>query len=306
MQWDPAEVERLCRRYQADLLYVIHYAGWAQPIVELAELCRKREMPLVEDCALSLLSELPDGRALGTFGHWSVFCLYKTLPLPNGAMLVQNQQPIESLERLKLRPAGTASVAGKMAELFVQRTRGRINAAGAALYGLKRGLGVAAGAMKVERANVGDIGFSVDEVDLAMSPISARIIERLDYDDIRRRRRANFHQLIAELDPAAAPVFTELPDGACPLFLPILVADKPKAAAAIRDRGVDVIEFWNDPVGDGSEMSPHARFFRTHVLELPIHQDLSPRHISHIARQVSALKLFFPRPVTVAPAYEVA
>jgi dTDP-4-amino-4,6-dideoxygalactose transaminase len=36
-------------------------------------------------------------------------------------------------------------------------------------------------------------------------------------------------------------------------------------------------------------MGPNARFFRAHVLELPIHQDLSPRHITHVARQVNLL-----------------
>ena len=55
----------------------------------LAELCRRRNMRLVEDCALALLSA--DGSLpLGTAGDWAVFCLYKTLPLPNGALLVQN------------------------------------------------------------------------------------------------------------------------------------------------------------------------------------------------------------------------
>ena len=285
MQWDPAEVERLCRTHSADLLYVIHYAGWAQPMDELADICRRREMLLVEDCALSLLSQAPDGRALGSFGQWSVFCLYKTLPLPNGALLVQNDRRIESLERLQLRHAGSASVAGRMAELFVQRIRGQVNGVGAALQAVKRGMGVAAGALDVQRANVGDIGFNLDEVDLAMSPISARLLERFDYEDIRRRRVANYQQLLRELDPAVTPMFPVLPEGVCPLFFPVIVPNKAEAAEALRRRGVDALEFWNDPVGDGSEMGPSARFFRTHVLELPIHQDLSPRHISHVARQ---------------------
>jgi dTDP-4-amino-4,6-dideoxygalactose transaminase len=197
-----------------------------------------------------------------------------------------------------------------MAELFVQRLRGQASSIGGTLYAAKRGLGIAAGAMSVERANVGDIGFNHDEVDIAMSPVSDRLLVRFDYDDIRRRRRDNYDQLLAELDPAAVPVFRTLPDGACPLFFPILVDDKPAAANELRERGVDVIEFWNDPVGDGSEMSPHARFLRRHVLELPIHQDLSARHIRHIARQVAALKLFFTRalslPTAIPQALEVA
>jgi dTDP-4-amino-4,6-dideoxygalactose transaminase len=287
MQWDPTDVERLCRQHAPDVLYVIHYAGWPQPIAQLADLCRRREMLLVEDCALSLLSETQDGRPLGSFGQWSVFCLYKTLPLPNGALLVQNDLPIESLERLHLRPAGTASVAGRVAELFVQRIRGRFNGVGAALQALKRGIGMAAGALDVRRANVGDIGFNLDEVDLAMSPVSTRLLQRLDYSEIRRARVANYRQLLEELDAHVRPVFPELPDRVCPLFFPVLVPDKAEAANALRRRGVDALEFWNDPVGDGSEMSPSARFFREHVLELPIHQDLSARHVSHVARQIN-------------------
>ena len=287
MQWDPTEVERLCREHAPDVLYVIHYAGWPQPIAQLADVCRAREMLLVEDCALSLLSETEDGRPLGSFGQWSVFCLYKTLPLPNGALLVQNDLPIESLERLHLRPAGTASVAARVAELFVQRIRGRVNGVGAALQAVKRGMGMAAGALDVRRANVGDIGFNLDEVDLAMSPVSTRLLQRLDYSDIRRVRAANYCQLLGELDTHVRPVFPVLRDGVCPLFFPVFVPDKAEAANTLRRRGVDALEFWNDPVGDGSEMSPAARFFRRHVLELPIHQDLSSRHVSHVARQIN-------------------
>jgi hypothetical protein len=155
-------------------------------------------------------------------------------------------------------------------------------------------MGAAAGAFDVRRANVGDIGFNLDEVDLAMSPISERLIARFDYDDIRHRRIANYQQLASELATdgvrsAITPLFPVLPEGVCPLFFPVLVPDKAKAAAALRKCGVDVIEFWNDPVGDGGEMGAHARFFRSHVLELPIHQDLGRRHIAHIARQVSSL-----------------
>jgi dTDP-4-amino-4,6-dideoxygalactose transaminase len=287
MQWDPDDVERLCREHSPDVLYVIHYAGWPQPIGQLAEICRQREMLLVEDCALSLLSETHDGQPLGSLGQWSVFCLYKTLPLPNGAMLVQNDCPIESLERLHLRPAGTASVAARVAELFVQRIRGRFNGLGAALQAIKRGMGMAAGALDVRRANVGDIGFNLDEVDLAMSPVSTRLLRRLDYSDIRRRRAANYRQLLQEIDSHVCPMFPVLPERVCPLFFPVIVPNKAEAASALRRRGVEALEFWNDPVGDGSEMSPHARFFREHVLELPIHQDLSARHVSHVARQVN-------------------
>ena len=286
MQMDPQEVERICGAERADLLYVIHYVGWPQPIGPFVDLCRRREILLVEDCALSLLSETPEG-PLGSFGDWSVFCLYKTLPLPNGALLVQNRERIEALEHLSLRDAGSASVAGRTAELLVQRIRGRVNGVGAALQAVKRGMGRVAGALDVQRANVGDIGFNLDEVDLAMSRVSERLLGRLDMGDIRRRRIANYRLLDAQLDAHVARVFASLPDGVCPLFFPIVVADKHATALALQRRGIDALEFWNESMDGGDEMGGDARFMRAHVLELPIHQDLTPGHVAYVARQVS-------------------
>ena len=289
MTLDPDEVEGYCRAYNPDLLYVIHYAGWPQPMPELVELCRRRGMLLVEDCALSLLSER-SGRPLGSFGDWSIFCLYKTLPLPNGALLIQNGPRLEALERLKLRDAGSASVMGRAAELVVQRIRGQANGLGAALQVMKRGMGRAAGALAVHRANVGDIGFNLDEVDLAMSRLSVRLLAGFNYEAIRQRRVDNYRRLDGLLDQSVARVFPTVPDGACPLFFPIVVPDKQATAERLRSCGVDALEFWNDSSEPGGqEMGPDAQFLRQHVLELPIHQDLTPRHIDHIARHVNGL-----------------
>ena len=61
-------------------------------------------------------------------------------------------------------------------------------------------------------------------------------------------------------------------------------------AERLRARGVDALEFWNDSSEPGGhEMGPDALFLRRHVLELPIHQDLTARHIDHIARQMRVL-----------------
>ena len=294
LRLDPLEVERLCERHAPDVLYVIHYAGWPQPMPALADVCRRRNILLVEDCALSLLSAC-DGRPLGSFGDWSVFCLYKTLPLPNGAVLVQNTVDpgvANAIDALALHPAGAASAAGRIAELMVQRLRSRADRIGSALYGLKRSAGRAASALRVRRANVGDIGFEIDDVDLAISTVSTRLLRRLDLDEIRQRRIANYRRLADRLDGYVTPLFGTLPAGVCPLFFPVLVPNKHEAAVALQTRGVDALEFWNDRVElEDGEVSAAERFFRTHVLELPVHQDLTARHIDHMARQVSSLDL---------------
>jgi dTDP-4-amino-4,6-dideoxygalactose transaminase len=291
MQLDPDEVRRLCEKHNPDVLYVIHYLGWAQPMPELVNLCRQRGMYLVEDCALALLSDL-DGQPLGSFGDWSIFCLYKTLPVPNGAVLVQNTFHLDGLEHLPLRHASRASVLGRAAELVVQRTRGRMSGVGGALYAVKRGLGRAAGALDVHRTPVGDMGFDLTDVDLAMSRLSARMLDRLDFVDIRRTRLANFRRLSDALRGCAQQALPDPGEGVCPLFFPVLVDDKHAVAIALQQRGVDALEFWNEGVeGDGLEVSADTRFLRAHVLELPIHQDLTDAHLDYIAQQISLVNL---------------
>jgi dTDP-4-amino-4,6-dideoxygalactose transaminase len=292
MRIDLDQAEQLCRLHKPDVFYVIHYLGWPQPIQEIADLCRRRGMLLVEDCALTLLSA-PGGRPLGSFGHFSVFCLYKTLPVPNGALLVQNAARLEELEGLKLRRVGLTSVMGRTAELLLARIRSRTGGLGAALQTVKRSMGRAAGALDRGRASVGDIGFNLSDVDLAMSGVSAALLQRLDFDDIRRRRVENFRQLAARLDGSVTTVHADVTAGLCPLFFPILVADKPRAAMALRQRGIDVLEFWNAGAVDAreGEASAATRFLHAHVLGLPVHQDLTPRQIDHLAQQVSSLNL---------------
>lgn len=290
MQPDLEDIARQCRLHDPDVLYVIHYLGWPQPLPALKEFCHRRTMLLVEDCALSLLSE-PEGQPLGSLGDWSIFCLYKTLPVPNGALLVQNTMPLGGLDRLRLRKAGAASVLGRIAELLVQRVRGRMNGVGTALQAAKRIVGRAAGALEMARSTVGDIGFNLADVDLRMSQASERLLRRFDFDRIRRQRVANYRTLAAALQGRATAFHGDLADGVCPLFLPIVVTDKPAAAKALRHEGIEALQFWNHGADAGDNASESVRFLRAHVLALPVHQDLSARQIAHIARRVGDLPL---------------
>ncbi len=290
MQPDLEDLERLCRLHDPDVLYVIHYLGWPQPLDALQEICRRRTMLLVEDCALSLLSE-PDGRPLGAVGDWSIFCLYKTLPVPNGALLVQNTTPLSGLEGLRLRKAGAASVLGRITELLVQRARGRIDGIGSALQAAKRTAGRAVGALEVTRATVGDLGFNLADVDLRMSLASERLIRRFDFGEIRRRRIVNFRALATALRGRVVPLPADLDQGICPLFFPIIVDDKASAARSLREQGVEALEFWNSGARGSDTGSDSVRFLRSRVLGLPVHQDLRPRQLEHVARQVGNLHL---------------
>src|SRR5690606_23065262 len=117
MQVDPREVvQRIGKETAA--VYLIHYVGFPGPVEELAAICEERGVRLIEDCALALLSCLGE-RPLGSFGHAAVFCLYKTLPTPNGGVLVLRHPPAIRLPEGE-RP-NLASTVGPMLASMLQR-----------------------------------------------------------------------------------------------------------------------------------------------------------------------------------------
>ncbi len=280
-------LRRSCQRARAQVLFVIHYAGWPQPIEALRALCNEYGLILVEDCAMALLTE-SGGRPVGTFGDYAIFCLYKTLPLPDGAVLAQNRGLFDQLTHLPLRRSGRIFTAGRIAELGLEQVRSRRPQMGRLLMDWKQGAGRLLTRLRVERVPVGDTGFDVANVDIGMAPLSRRLLSRLDYDAIKKRRREHFHVLGEEF--VAEAVRTDLAPGVCPLFFPLLVADKGRAAQALWSRGVMATPLWNEgDVSLGSHEGEDSRFLRRHVLELPIHQDLSREHIEYMARRVRDL-----------------
>lgn len=273
------------------VIYVIHYLGWPQPLREVEELCREHGSLLVEDCALSLLSEI-DGRALGSFGDYSVFCLYKTLPVPNGGLLVQNRNILRELSELELEQCPRTAGAGRSAELVLEAFRSRCDGIGSVLSGMKRAVGRLMRAAHVRHVPVGNIGWNIADVNIAMSSVSTTVMGRLEYDQIRRRRRENYLLMQSRLDGRVTMLRDDLEPGVCPLFFPILVLDKHSAAEALRKRGIGAVEFWNDTGAQADSSSgADARFLRAHVLELPIHQDVTRAQVEYITDHVLGLEL---------------
>jgi dTDP-4-amino-4,6-dideoxygalactose transaminase len=272
------------------VIYVIHYLGWPQPMKEIEALCRERNSLLVEDCALSLLSET-DQKPLGSFGDYSIFCLYKTLPVPNGGLLVQNRNILGDLAKLELERCPRTAAFGRSAELALEAVRSRSDRVGKALFGIKRAFGQMLRGARVRQVPVGNIGWNVADVNIAMSSISGAVMGGLEYDRIRRRRRENFFLMQRRLEGRVTMLRKDLKEGVCPLFFPILVQDKHSAARALWKRGIGAVEFWNkDPQSD-CEGGADAQFLRAHVLEIPIHQDVNQSQVEYIADQVLGLDL---------------
>src|SRR5438105_15451798 len=103
MRCDFADARKRAAGADVSAVYVIHYAGFPQDMAEARKLADELGVPLIEDCALALLSR-DGGDPLGSTGDVSVFCLYKTLPVPNGGLLLVRGEFARRLDLLAYAP----------------------------------------------------------------------------------------------------------------------------------------------------------------------------------------------------------
>lgn len=273
------------------VLLVIHYLGWPQPIDVIAAIAKRHDVTLIEDCALSMFTEYR-GQPVGTIGDFAIFCLYKMLPVPHGGLLVTNGAPIAKLEELSLRQASALSVAGRTLELLLEATRTRFDTVGKHLMDTKRLIGGVLSSAGVARAPVGDVGFDLARAGLGASPLVHHLLERVDLEAIPEARRARFAQLASRLLGRASFLALEPGPGTCPLFFPLLVEDKRAAVELLVRRGIGAVQFWasGDPELVGERTSGAERL-RRHLIELPIHQDVTPEDVDRMADVVIQSKL---------------
>jgi dTDP-4-amino-4,6-dideoxygalactose transaminase len=272
---------------QTRAVYLIHYLGFPGPVQHVAELCRKRGVLLIEDCALALLSRLGD-KPLGTFGDAAVFCLYKTLPVPNGGALVA-----PDLDREKLAEAASPSLSSTLAYTGSAIWRHLAMEKGGPLwYMLRKARAlVRSRAIALGIVPVGNLQFDRSQAHLAMSRMCLRVTAAQDFDSIVQRRRSNYLRLSERLRDLVPPFHACLPPGVCPLFYPLETFNKLYVAQRLLQRGVDTVDFWSPrpaliPLG----AFPEVDCLRKTVLELPCHQNLSPDDVDWLADQVRSLR----------------
>jgi dTDP-4-amino-4,6-dideoxygalactose transaminase len=267
-------------------IYVIHYAGFAQPMDEVNAIASRHGLPVIEDVALSLLAA-EGTRPLGSTGTLAVFCFYKTLPVPNGGALVVNDPAVEG-DVATPHGAPLVSTLSHATGSLLANAAFRLGEVGEAIRTVaRRTYAFVRGTSGLRPISTGTPVFDPGAVDLGMSALSAKIARRLDADAIVAARRRNYFLLLGRLRDRVPPVFPELPAGACPLFYPLLCDDKRAVAARLAARGVETVDFWRH----GHPLCPEERFpevqaLRRRVLEIPVHQDLTADDMAYVARAV--------------------
>jgi len=286
MQPDLMDLERRIGP-QTRAVYLIHYLGFPGPAQDVRELCDRRGLLFVEDCALALLSS--DGLLpLGRLGDAGIFCFYKTLPVPHGGALVLAPGRPSGLPLP--HPPPLAATVRHLATLLLSNLELRAGRTGRWLRQSIRALGRGtANAAHVGNVATGTQHFERSHSSLGMSPLALRLAISQDAAQVVAARRRNYFLLMARLRELAPPVFTALPAGVCPLFYPLRTTKPDAIAKQLAARGVETVDFWRTghPACSLSEFPEVAELRRT-VLEIPIHQDVTPQAAAALADAVAA------------------
>ncbi|WP_336023560.1 DegT/DnrJ/EryC1/StrS family aminotransferase [Halobellus salinisoli] len=84
-----AEIRQRIRSIGPAAIQVIHYFGFVdEGFDELVSIAHEHDALVIEDCARGLFGRDENGRLLGSRGDFAVFCPHKTLPVPDGGIVV--------------------------------------------------------------------------------------------------------------------------------------------------------------------------------------------------------------------------
>lgn len=277
-------------------IFIIHYFGFPQPILEIKELCSQNNIYLIEDCAHSLFSSYK-GKFLGSFGDMSIFSLTKTLPVPNGGALLINNPDIDYSDNT-ICPTQIMTLRG-IALLLIAYFRKNKVLFNMIDFILIKPIRIGFRVIKKLQRGVTTkdlipdaTQFNTELVNLGISQISRRLINNFDFNDIIVNRRQNFLFLLNEFKnhPLIKPIFNDLPDGVCPLFFPAIINNRDKVYSELLTKGISTFIF-------GRKLHPllirenflNANYLAQHNLCLPIHSDISKRQLNYMVKVLNKI-----------------
>lgn len=273
-------------------LYLTHYFGFPQPrTADLRALCDRHGLALMEDCALDLLSRGP--AEVGRLGDVAFFCFYKYFPVNAGGALVANRAdlPLPVFAKAPpLRPAVKLLVQAAAASLLGDRGI-------AALKALRRKRPAPPRDPAILPDMPGDYYFDPALIGTRISVLAARPLAGVDVEAaiaLRRRNYRAYLDLLTGLE-GVRPLFPDLPEGVCPLNMPVLIRNRDQITAELLQAGIAVAPWWGG-YHKALDFKPfaEARYLKDHVLALPLYPGLEPQHLQDIvallAERLAALE----------------
>lgn len=274
------------------LILVTHYFGFNQSLEELKLICEKRNIYLLEDCAHAFLSMSGD-KWLGSYGDVSIFSFRKTLPIPDGAALVINNnnilhpvkgpKPKSLVTKYSCAERHLESLNSKLLKLFY-------------LIKYTPVITIRAWYRLINRLCNNKIIFLVhpesnnyykEIQNWDMSDESLAIMNKLDFVKIKNRRRDNYLLLLdclKSIDNIFIPR-NSLPDGVCPLIFPVYVKDRYLIYESMKKNGYRGHCWWEvfHPAVPWAGFSESA-WMKKNLYGLSIHQDLNESLLLDMAK----------------------
>ncbi len=266
LQPQSAQLDALVAEGRTKGLYLIHYLGWPQDVPRWRAWCDERSLLLVEDAAQAWLASR-DGKPLGSWGDVSLFCLYKTFGLADGAALLSQSAPGADTDDKLTR--GSLAVLKRHAAWMESRS---------AL------LATATAPLRGDGSYDPRFDFALGDPRALPARATLSLLPRVARAEAAAERRANYQTLLDQLGGMVPSPFDELPAGAVPFAFPISVRDKVGMLRRLEDHGVMGLDLWSRP--HPSLQDPRAFAVaerRATTIGLPVHQELRPKDLDRIA-----------------------
>ena len=247
-------------------LYLIHYLGFPQDSPRWRAWCDAHGLLLFEDAAQAWLSQR-DGIPVGSSGDLSIYCLYKTFGLPDGAALLATSPPLVN--------RGPARDVGGLAKRHAAWLQARSRVLGRWRPGQNSD--------SYDPARDFELGVP----DSVPSSTTLRLLPHVADPESSIRRRSNYRILLDQLSDLVLPPFTEIERGTSPFAFPIEVDDKEATLTRLREHNIIGLNLWSTAhpsVGAAGPFKSDKRRERT--IGLPVHQELRPRDLERIVTAV--------------------
>jgi perosamine synthetase len=290
---DFAEIESRIRPESRAIL-AVHYFGFPQRMREFRELCDRRRLTLIEDCA-HVLAGSADGRLLGQFGDASVFSWRKCLPLYDGAELRLNRdsRPIQVPWNKETLPF-TLKVAKSLLDRFLEQSSGGAAKAFSAGMNSFQRLWRKASHTPADRPlfalDSNQSSFDEFLLNQPFSRVSRWLLAHSQIGSIVKKRRENYlflHEAFRGIR-GIQPLHDQLPENVCPWVFPVFFEGLPEALANLRQEGIPAAT-WGGvrPAGLAASRFSESDFLYDNLIFLPVHQNLRNAALQRIA-EVSA------------------
>jgi perosamine synthetase len=260
-------------------ILIVHYFGFPPESRAIVQECRDRGLRIIEDCAHTL--PLPNGSFNDPLADLTIYSLAKLLPVPDGALAVVNSpdllwpNPPTKINKRLTRVNSIWQIANT-AEVLAGvslRTRLRDNRRTTRMLT----------DLREEPASTGSLP---SYHRFQMSGIAHWINKNIDLSPVARRRKENYKWLLAATKSikGVRAAFGDLNPPAAPLGFPVLVDDREAVRLKLISAGVDPRPIWSAlPSQVPTDGFATARYIAAHNIVLPVHQDLTPKALAHIA-----------------------